>query len=98
MVPHPVQEHAVDHDIGFCERINAVRFHLPPGLSLPAVTAPEQRTKNTDTEKTAAAPPNDTDHLVAVRMARPEIKSVSDLAGQSIAIAHREAVFRNTRL
>jgi hypothetical protein len=75
MVPHPVQEYAVDHDIGFCEPINAVRSHLPPGLNLPAVTAPEQKAKNADTEKTAAAPPNDTDHLVAVLMARPEIKS-----------------------
>ena len=51
-----------------------------------AVSAPEQKAKNADTEKTAASSPNDTDHLVAVLMARPEIKSVSDLAGKSVAI------------
>jgi hypothetical protein len=51
-----------------------------------AVPVPERKAKNADTEKTAASSPNDTDHLVAVLMARPEIKSVSDLAGKSIAI------------
>ena len=51
-----------------------------------AVSAPEQKAKNADTEKTAASSPNDTDHLVAVLMARPEIKSVSDLANKDIAM------------
>ena len=56
-----------------------------------AVPAPEQKSKNADTEKTAASSPNDTDHLVAVLMARPEIKSVSDLAGKSVAIDIRQS-------
>ncbi len=56
-----------------------------------AVPAPEQKTKNTDAEKTAASSPNDSDHLVAVLMARPEIKSVSDLAGKSVAIDIRQS-------
>ena len=56
-----------------------------------AVSAPEQKAKNADTEKTAASSPNDTDHLVAVLMARPEIKSVSDLAGKSVAIDIRQS-------
>jgi hypothetical protein len=56
-----------------------------------AVPAPEQKAKNADTEKTAASLPNDTDHLVAVLMARPEIKSVSDLAGKSVAIDIRQS-------
>ena len=51
-----------------------------------AVPAPEQQAKNPETEKTTASSPNDTDSLVAVLMARPEIKSVSDLAGKSVAI------------
>jgi ABC-type phosphate/phosphonate transport system substrate-binding protein len=38
-----------------------------------------------DAEKTAPASPNDADHLVALLMARPEIKSVSDLTGKKIA-------------
>jgi len=37
-------------------------------------------------EKTASASSKDTDHLVAILMARPEIKSVSDLTGKIIAI------------
>ena len=56
-----------------------------------AVPAPEQKAKNTDTEKTAASSPIDTDHLVAVLMARPEITSVSDLAGKSVAIDIRQS-------
>jgi ABC-type amino acid transport substrate-binding protein len=56
-----------------------------------AVPAPEQKAKNTDTEKSAASSPNDSDHLVAVLMARPEIKSVSDLAGKSVAIDIRQS-------
>jgi len=39
-----------------------------------------------DDEKTATAQLNKTDHLVAILMARPEIKSVSDLTGKIIAI------------
>jgi ABC-type amino acid transport substrate-binding protein len=56
-----------------------------------AVPGPEQKAKSTDTEKTAASSPIDTDHLVAVLMARPEIKSVSDLAGKSVAIDIRQS-------
>ena len=37
-------------------------------------------------EKTAPASSNDTDHLVAILMARPEIKSVSELTGKDIAL------------
>jgi TRAP-type uncharacterized transport system substrate-binding protein len=61
-----------------------------------AVPAPEQKAKSTDTEKTAASSPNDTDHLVAVLMARPEIKSVSDLAGKSVAIDIRQSASNGT--
>jgi TRAP-type uncharacterized transport system substrate-binding protein len=54
-----------------------------------AVAAPEQKANTA--EKAAAAPPNDTDPLVALLMARPEIKSVSDLASKSIAIDDRQS-------
>ena len=37
-------------------------------------------------EKTAPATPSNTDLLVALLIARPEIKSVSDLTGKTIAI------------
>ena len=35
-----------------------------------------------------APAPNDTDHLVAILMVRPEIKSISYLADKSVAIDH----------
>ena len=67
------------------------------------VPAPEQKANNRDrsyhaatalrgdAEKTAPASPNDTDHLVALLIARPEIKSVSDLTGKTIAIDDRHS-------
>src|SRR6266404_5209591 len=67
------------------------------------VPAPEQKANNTDrsghaetvlrgdAEKTAAASPNNTDHLVALLIARPEIKSVSDLGSKIIAIDDRHS-------
>jgi hypothetical protein len=39
-----------------------------------------------DTEPTASVPTNNTDDLIALTMARPEIKSVSDLTGKEVAI------------
>jgi len=42
-------------------------------------------------EKTAAASPNNTDHLVALLIARPEIKSVSDLTSKIVAIDDRHS-------
>jgi hypothetical protein len=64
----------------------------------PALPAPERQANNADdtdhaeavppasADKTAAASANDRDVLVALVMAGPEIKSVSDLAGKTIAI------------
>jgi hypothetical protein len=69
-------------------RVAAVAAHV---TSATTVMVPQQKAKNTDAEKTAPVSPNDTDHLVAVLMARPEIKSVSDLAGKSIAIDIRQS-------
>ena len=50
---------------------------------------PSQTLARGDTERTASA--DDADRLVAVLMVRPEIKSVSDLAGKTIAIDDRYA-------
>jgi len=72
------------------------------GAAATAVPAPESKADNTDRsdhseavrgdgEKTAAGSPNDADRLVAILLARPEIKSVSDLAGKSIAIDDRQS-------
>jgi hypothetical protein len=40
-------------------------------------------------ERTSSAPSADTDHLVALLIARPEIKLVSDLASKTVAIEER---------
>jgi hypothetical protein len=63
-----------------------------------AVPAPEHNASNTDgsvlptnSERTAAASANDTDVLVALVMARPEIRSLSDLAGKTVAIDHAQS-------
>ena len=73
------------------ERLTAATAALPP----------EKKGNNTDepgsaetlargnAEKTIAAPANDADLLVAVLMARPDIKSVSGLSGKTIAIDDR---------
>ena len=67
------------------------------------VPAPEQKANNTDrsrpaetvlrgdAEKTGAPAPNNTDHLVALLIARPEIKSVSDLTSRIVAIDDRHS-------
>jgi hypothetical protein len=67
------------------------------------VPAPEQKAINTDrsghaetvlrghAEKTATASSNNTDHLVALLIARPEIKSVSDLTSKIVAIDDRHS-------
>jgi len=67
------------------------------------VLAPQQKANNKDrsnhaetvlqgdAEKTAPASPNNTDHLVALLIARPEIKSVSDLTSKIIAIDDRHS-------
>ena len=65
--------------------------------------APRQETNNAeasgrpettqpgDAEQTASVPANDTDNRVALLMARPEIQSVSDLAGKEVAIGERQS-------
>jgi hypothetical protein len=67
------------------------------------VPAPQQQANNKDrsvhvetalrgdAEKTAPASPNNTDHLVALLIVRPEIKSVSDLTSKIIAIDDRHS-------
>ena len=44
-----------------------------------------------DTGQTASAPTSNTGNLVAVLMARPEIKSVSDLTGKDVAIGDQQS-------
>jgi hypothetical protein len=48
-----------------------------------------------DAEKTAAASPTNTDHLIALLIARPEIKSVSDLTSKIVAIDDRHSASKD---
>jgi TRAP-type uncharacterized transport system substrate-binding protein len=73
------------------------------GTAAAMAQAPEQKSNNTgrsngsetvplsDAEKTASAPPNKANNLVALLMAHPEIKSVSDLTNKKIAIDDRQS-------
>jgi hypothetical protein len=72
------------------------------GAAATTVPTPESKADNSDrsghsqvargdAEKTAPGSPDDADRLVAILLARPEIKSVSDLAGKGIAIDDRQS-------
>jgi TRAP-type uncharacterized transport system substrate-binding protein len=85
------------------EQVTAATAVAEQVTAATAVPAPEQKANNTDrsdrsktiqpgdTERTASASPNNTGLLVVLLMARPEIKSVSDLNGKDIAIDERQS-------
>jgi hypothetical protein len=57
-------------------------------------TARSKAVQPDDARRTAPASPNNTDPRVALLMARPEIKSVSDLTGKNIALDGRQSAFK----
>jgi hypothetical protein len=72
------------------ERMTAVTATPAPDTKTSSQDSPNPQTvARRDAEKTASAAADDTDRLVAVLMARPDVKSVSDLAGKTIAIDDR---------
>jgi hypothetical protein len=85
------------------EQVAAATALAEHGTAAAMAQAPEQKSNNTgrsngsetvplsDAEKTASAPPNNANNLVALLMARPEIKSVSDLTNKNIAIDDRQS-------
>ena len=85
------------------EQVAVTTAAAEPVTAATPVPAPQQNANNkdrsihvetalrSDAEKTAPAPPNNTDHLVALLIARPEIKSVSDLTSKIIAIDDRHS-------
>jgi hypothetical protein len=81
-VPHPVR----DADSGSNTKTIQQQVTAATATAEHAAAA-----KTNNAGKTALAPTDDTDLLVAIVMARPEIKSVSDLAGKSIAIDDRQS-------
>ena len=76
---------------GLAERLTAAAMVQAPEPKANNTGSSDHSTARINAEKTAAVSPNNTDHLVAILMARPEIKSVSDLAGKSIAIDNRQS-------
>ena len=88
---------------GTQEQVAAATAPTYHGTAAAMAQAPEHKSNNTgrsngsetmppsDAEKTASAPPNNAYNLVALLMARPEIKSVSDLTNKKIAIDDRQS-------
>jgi hypothetical protein len=76
---------------GLAERLTAAAMVQASEPKANNTGSSDHSTARINAEKTAAVSPNNTDHLVAILMARPEIKSVSDLAGKSIAIDNRQS-------
>ena len=85
------------------EQVAAATALTDHGTAAAMAQAPEHKSNNTgrsngseavplsDAERTASAPPNNAYNLVALLMARPEIKSVSDLTNKTIAIDDRQS-------
>ena len=69
----------------------AVAELLTTATTAPAREQKANNSKPTDTEGTTPTPSNNTDPLVALLIARPEIKSVSDLTSKTIAIDERHS-------
>lgn len=84
------------------EQVTAAVAAAEHATTATAIPASEQKANNNDhtgpsetargdAGKTAPASPDNTDLLVALLMARPEIKSISDLANKDIAIDARQS-------
>jgi hypothetical protein len=76
------------------ERVAAATALAEHVTTATAAPIPQQDANNAEASgrtETASVPRDNTDHLVALLMARPEIKSVSDLAGKDVAIEDRQS-------
>jgi hypothetical protein len=60
-------------------------------VEMPKTSTGPEGAHSADTEKSTLPPPKKTDDLVALVMARPEIKTVADLAGKDIAVTERQS-------
>jgi hypothetical protein len=98
---HPTGGAAVNSNTRTIQEQVTAATSVAERVTAGAVPAPEQTASNSDrsnrseppvdAEKTAIASPNDTNLLVALLMARPDIKSLSDLAGKDIAIDDKQS-------
>jgi len=99
----PAGNAAADSNTGTIQQQVAAAMALAKRVTAATgIPAPEQKATNKErsdysetvlreAEKAASASPNNTDPLVALVMARPEIKSVCDLTGKDIAIDDRHS-------
>jgi hypothetical protein len=97
-VPHPAADAAAGSDmLAIKAQVTAATAVAERITVATAVSAPEPKANETalpeDTEKSTSAPPADTDQLVALLMAGPEIKSVSDLANKKIAVDDKQSAY-----
>jgi hypothetical protein len=78
------------------ERVTAAGTTPAPDTKASRKDSSNRSQADGNTEGTASASADDTDRLVAVLMVRPDIKSVSDLAGKTIAIDDRYSASNST--
>jgi hypothetical protein len=81
------------------ERVAAATALAEHVTTATAAPMPQQDANNaeaSDRTETASVPRDNADHLVALLMTRPEIKSVSDLAGKDVAIDERQSASSET--
>jgi hypothetical protein len=98
---HPTGGAAVNSNTRTIQEQVTAATSVADRVTAGAVLAPEQTASNSDrsnrseppvdAEKPPIASLNDINHLVALLMARPDIKSVSDLAGKDIAIDDKQS-------
>jgi hypothetical protein len=81
------------------ERVAAATALAERVTAATAAPMPQQDANDAEASgrpETASVPRDSADHLVALLMARPEIKSVSDLAGKDVAMEERQSASRET--
>jgi hypothetical protein len=69
----------------------ALAEHVTTGTAAPMAQQDANNAEASGRTETASVPRDNAYHLVALLMARPEIKSVSDLAGKEVAIEERQS-------
>jgi hypothetical protein len=94
-------EVAVTSDARTIQEQVAAATALAEHLTIATAAPMQQDANNAEASgrtETASVPRDSTVHLVALLMARPEIKSVSDLAGKDVAVEERQSASSETVL
>jgi len=88
LAPRTIQQQVAEAT-GMADRVTAITLRRQPAEKSdnPGTDAGEA----SDTDKTASGSPGNPDTLVALLLARPEIKSLSDLNNKNIAIEEKQS-------